>query len=336
MRDGLMKKVRKTGRCAIPARAARRKTTGQASGRLAVVAGTFDMLQPGNLTAIRRAKAECGRVCMVVEPDESAPGRTLTPLSERAAFVSHLKDVDMVVPAASPAGLKVALRKLRPYTWCHCPDLADGAAGLAAAKLASKKYAVPLLEGCSTAEILAAALAGRTPIHVPAAGITRRPARVKRGTLSVERSTFDVQHRKSRGSCVVSVNGCFDVLHVGHARFLAQARAMGDELVVLVNDDESVRRYKGRGRPVFPLAFRIAALLALKSVDRVIAFGEDSPLRALSELRPAIHVKGGSFEPGRAEDERRLVESWGGRLKFCRMTEGFSTTALLKKAVQRV
>ncbi|MCG2659839.1 MAG: adenylyltransferase/cytidyltransferase family protein, partial [Kiritimatiellae bacterium] len=128
------------------------------------------------------------------------------------------------------------------------------------------------------------------------------------------------------GRPLVTVNGCFDMLHLGHVCLLAQARNLGARLLVLVNDDDSVRTYKGAGRPVFPIRFRLHALNALDAVAKAYPFAGDNPLPLLATIRPDIHVKGGSFEETRVREERRLVESWGGRLEIIPLVEGFSTS----------
>lgn len=132
----------------------------------------------------------------------------------------------------------------------------------------------------------------------------------------------------------VTVNGCFDILHIGHLRFLTRARSMGDSLTVLLNDDDSVSRYKGPTRPVFPLAFRRMALLACEMVDEVIPFSGDEPLDVMRSLRPALHVKGGSFQESRVRSERELVESWGGRLECTPLEEGFSTSNYIMNVME--
>jgi D-beta-D-heptose 7-phosphate kinase/D-beta-D-heptose 1-phosphate adenosyltransferase len=129
---------------------------------------------------------------------------------------------------------------------------------------------------------------------------------------------------------LVTANGCFDVLHIGHVRFLNGARQLGHRLVVLTNDDRSVTRYKGPTRPVFPVGFRIAALEALRCVDQAVPFSDDNPLELIRRLQPDIHVKGGSFEPERVRAERELVEGWGGRLVCLDMVAGYSTSRYIR------
>jgi rfaE bifunctional protein nucleotidyltransferase chain/domain len=177
---------------------------------------------------------------------------------------------------------------------------------------------VEALSGCFTEEIILAMRENRTPIRVP----------------EPERETDRSAGAPPVAPVRVTVNGCFDILHVGHLRFLADARAMGGTLTVLINDDASVARYKGPTRPVFPEAFRETALRALDAVDDVVTFAEDEPLAAMARVKPDIHVKGGSFEPERVRHERELVAQWGGRLVGTPMVEGFSTSAYIQKVLK--
>lgn len=133
----------------------------------------------------------------------------------------------------------------------------------------------------------------------------------------------------------MTINGCFDVVHCGHLEFLARAAQLGDHLVVLINDDESVRRYKGETRPVFTVAFRHRLLRSLKTVAAVGAYSEDEPLEALKRLEPDVHVKGGTFEEERVAHERDLVEAWGGRLEFVSMIGDYSSTEAIRRETRR-
>jgi D-beta-D-heptose 7-phosphate kinase/D-beta-D-heptose 1-phosphate adenosyltransferase len=135
---------------------------------------------------------------------------------------------------------------------------------------------------------------------------------------------------RARGGRIVFTNGCFDLLHVGHTRYLQEARALGDALVVGVNTDASVRRLKGEARPIVPEAERAELLAALACVDYVTLFDEATPERLLAHLRPEIHCKGGDY---RAEDlpETPLVRSWGGAVVILPLTPGRSTTELAER-----
>lgn len=130
---------------------------------------------------------------------------------------------------------------------------------------------------------------------------------------------------------LVFTNGCFDLLHVGHLRYLTQARALGAALCVGVNSDESVRRLKGPQRPVVPQAERAEMLRGLRCVDYVEIFGDDTPLQLILALRPDILVKGGDWLP-EAIVGRREVESWGGRVLSLPYVEGHSSSELIRRS----
>ena len=156
-------------------------------------------------------------------------------------------------------------------------------------------------------------------------------------------SLADVQQQvetwSSQGLNVVFTNGVFDVLHVGHIAVLEAAAAEGDRLVVGVNNDDSVRRLgKGPDRPIHPELNRARVIAALRCVDAVVVFGEDTPLEVVKALRPTVLVKGGDYDPtcedpcdptymvGSAE-----VKAQGGRAVAIPLVPGESTTATLKK-----
>lgn len=130
---------------------------------------------------------------------------------------------------------------------------------------------------------------------------------------------------------VVFTNGVFDVLHRGHATYLAQARALGGSLVVGLNTDASARRLnKGPERPLNNEQDRAAMLAALESVSLVTWFDEDTPLQLIAALKPAVLVKGGDYDMSKLA-EARLVESWGGRALAIGFVEGYSTTRLVER-----
>lgn len=133
---------------------------------------------------------------------------------------------------------------------------------------------------------------------------------------------------QASGGRVVFTNGCFDLLHVGHVRYLAQARACGDCLVVGLNTDGSVARLKGPGRPVVGEARRAEVLAALEAVDWVVLFAEDTPERLIGQLQPDVLVKGADWRP-EAIVGREIVEARGGRVVLIEVTPGASTSALI-------
>lgn len=138
--------------------------------------------------------------------------------------------------------------------------------------------------------------------------------------------------RRVRGDRIVFTNGCFDILHVGHARYLEQARALGDLLVVGLNSDSSVRMLKGRDRPIVPQEERAEMLAFLASVDYVSIFDESRPDALIEVVRPHLHAKGGDY---REEDlpEAEAVRRHGGRVVILPLVEGRSTTNIIGKIV---
>ena len=129
---------------------------------------------------------------------------------------------------------------------------------------------------------------------------------------------------------VVFTNGCFDVLHVGHLRYLRQARAEGDVLVVGINTDAGVRRLKGPARPFVPEDERAELLAGLECVDYVTLFDEPTPVETIAALRPHVHVKGGDYSPEQLP-EAEIVRSYGGEVRIMPLVPGRSTTDLVRR-----
>jgi D-beta-D-heptose 7-phosphate kinase/D-beta-D-heptose 1-phosphate adenosyltransferase len=135
---------------------------------------------------------------------------------------------------------------------------------------------------------------------------------------------------RQTGRRLVFTNGCFDLLHRGHIEYLTEARALGDALVVGVNDDASVRRLKGPGRPLVEATDRAAVVAALAAVDRVVLFPEDTPAALIAALVPDVLAKGGDYALD-AIVGRETVEAAGGRVVRIPFRAGYSTTALLER-----
>ena len=132
---------------------------------------------------------------------------------------------------------------------------------------------------------------------------------------------------------VVFTNGCFDILHAGHVRYLAEAKKLGDVLIVGLNSDASVRKLKGEGRPVNSAADRAEVLAGLRAVDHVVVFEEDTAEELVRRLRPDIYVKGGDYSLDRLP-ESAIVASYGGQTVLVPMLEGRSTTQVIRKMQQ--
>jgi len=144
-----------------------------------------------------------------------------------------------------------------------------------------------------------------------------------------------VADMKKSGRRVVWTNGCFDIMHVGHILYLEKARSLGDLLVVGLNSDASVRSFKGPDRPIVEERQRAKLLSALSCVDYVIIFEDASPIKLIAELQPDIYAKGGDYHMGSInQEERRLVEKYGGRLALLPGVPGMSTSHLIERIIK--
>ena len=151
---------------------------------------------------------------------------------------------------------------------------------------------------------------------------------MKLSELQVLREQYRREHKT-----VVFTNGCFDILHAGHVRYLAAARDCGDILVVGLNSDASVHKLKGPGRPVNPAADRAEVLAGLRAVDHVVVFDEDTAEELVRRLQPDIYVKGGDYSLDRLP-ESAIVAAYGGRTVLVPMVEGRSTTNVIQRLQQ--
>ncbi len=151
--------------------------------------------------------------------------------------------------------------------------------------------------------------------------------------VSLEQAVRQVEALKRQGKTVVFTNGVFDLLHPGHVMFLERARALGDFLVVGVNTDASVRLLKGPERPIFPLEARLILLHALRSVDLLVPFEEDTPHRLIQALLPQVLVKGADYRPEEVVG-REIVEQHGGRVVLLPLVPGYSTSKIIERIRQ--
>lgn len=210
----------------------------------------------------------------------------------------------------------------------------DTVIGVLAASIASGR---PLHEACALANAAAGVVVGKlgtstvSPIELENA--IRGRADNGFGVMDENQLKHAVANARLRGERVVMTNGCFDILHAGHVSYLANARKLGDRLIVAVNSDASTRRLKGETRPVNPLEQRMIVLGALESVDWVVAFEEDTPQRLIAEVLPDVLVKGGDYRP---EEIAGSEEVWaaGGEVKVLNFEDGISTTNIIKNIMK--
>lgn len=156
----------------------------------------------------------------------------------------------------------------------------------------------------------------------------------ERGMLSLEQLQIALQDARDQGERVVFTNGCFDILHPGHAGYLEQAKELGDRLVVAVNGDDSISRLKGPGRPINPVDSRMSLLSKLESVDWVIPFDDDTPEKLLQLLQPDILAKGGDYDK-QAVVGWEIVEAYGGEVKVLSLFDSCSTTSIVEKVIEK-
>lgn len=150
--------------------------------------------------------------------------------------------------------------------------------------------------------------------------------------LSLEDLAERTKALRAAGKKVVATNGCFDLLHVGHVRYLKAARARGDILVVGLNGDASVRQLKGPGRPINSEKDRAEVLAALESVDLIAIFPEDRATRFIQSVAPDVYVKGGDYKAETLNSEERAVlEKLGTKIDIVPFEKGYSTSSLLEK-----
>ena len=135
---------------------------------------------------------------------------------------------------------------------------------------------------------------------------------------------------RRQGKKIVFTNGCFDIIHAGHVRYLTMAKNFGDILIIGLNTDESVRKLKGASRPINTQADRAEVLLGLKAVDHVIYFGEQTAENLIAEVKPDIYVKGGDYTL-ETLPEAKIVQSYGGRVELVNLVAGRSTTNIVSK-----
>ena len=195
---------------------------------------------------------------------------------------------------------------------------------------------VPVEEAIAFAQLASGVAVGKvgtatvSPEEMVEAALSAHMAPAEAKVATAQRMGDEVARWRAKGLKVGFTNGCFDILHKGHGAYLAQARAWCDRLIVGLNSDESVRALKGEGRPVNDLESRALVLAGLGSVDLVVPFEEDTPLKLIEAARPDVLVKGADY----AESEvvgGAEVKSWGGEVKLAAIVEGYSTTAAIAK-----
>lgn len=261
-----------------------------------------------------------------------ARGQALAADLDLDALVVTLGERGMAVLAAGeePVFLPARARQVFDVTGAGDTVIATLAAGLGAG--------MALSEAAALANLAAGLVVGKIGV----ASVTPAELRLAlhehgqggRALLTRAEARQVAAEIRARGERLVMTNGCFDILHAGHVAYLEEAKARGDRLLVAVNDDDSVRRLKGAGRPINTLADRMAVLAGLASVDWVVPFAEDTPEALITDILPDVLVKGGDYRPENIAGARAVLAN-GGTVEVLSFHEGRSTTAIVD-AVRRL
>lgn len=234
------------------------------------------------------------------------------------------------------------LQKAKPAL--HIPTQAKevydvtGAGDTVIATLAASLSAGKSLEeGCYLANAAASVVVGKlgtsTVSFVELEDAIRGRADNGFGIMNETTLKQAVAEAHQRGEKIVMTNGCFDILHAGHVSYLANARKLGDRLIVAVNSDASVKQLKGETRPVNPLMQRMIVLGALESVDWVVPFEEETPQRLIANILPDVLVKGGDYRPEQIAGGAEVIAA-GGEVKVLNFEDGCSTSSIIKKIIE--
>jgi rfaE bifunctional protein nucleotidyltransferase chain/domain len=196
---------------------------------------------------------------------------------------------------------------------------------------AARAAGMPMSAALDLAQAAADVVVGRSGTSVcSTADLAQYLGGLSSTVLPLDELLQRVAGEREQGKRIVLTNGCFDVLHRGHTRYLTQAKQLGDVLIVAVNGDESVRRLKGPDRPINALADRAGVIAALSCVDYVTAFDTDTPVPLIEALRPDIYAKGGDYSSQMLE-EAPVVERCGGVVRILDYVPERSTTAMVEK-----
>ena len=262
------------------------------------------------------------------EEDLVAKGRLLIKELELEALLVTRGEHGMSLIRANEAELHIPARARDVFDVTGAGDTVISVLGAALAAGAGLPEAVAL---SNIAAGLAVTRVGTVAVSGPE---LRREVQsdggYDRGVMTREQLALVVADARAHGEKVAFTNGCFDIIHAGHVGYLQDARKCGDRLIVAINDDESVRRLKGEGRPINPIERRMAVVSGLESVDWVVSFAEDTPENLLTEVKPDCLVKGGDYGiEGVVGAE--IVQQYGGEVRVLSFLDNCSTSAIVEK-----
>ena len=318
------------------------------SSTIGFLSGEFDLFQAAHLITLHRAKSQCDFLIVGLFPDEFIENkygihRPLCQLLERAEMLLGTRYVDAVINLS--CGIEDFLKIVKPNKILEftSPQMVTKTSYPAFARSKTRKLGVvpvesleiPIAEGIAT-ENAFSRIAEKLGLSSTSTLQSAELMSYLQKTISVpilatERLSVFIADHLPREEKLITTNGSFDLLHLGHLRYLQQAKALGGVLLVLVNDDQSIRTRKGPQRPIFNQEDRTQALAALQSVDYVVPFSGETPLVYLAQIKPDLHIKGGSFEEKWIAKEKELVESYGGQWRSLNLIGNYSSTTLLNR-----
>ena len=253
-----------------------------------------------------------------------------------AAVLCNNHDIDGLVVTRGGQGMEICSEAGSQHIPAREVEVFDvtGAGDTTAATLAiGMGLGWPLIDSARLANVAASIVvskSGTSPVTAPELRQALQGGGVDQGLLSGHELEAAVKAAKDAGEQVVFTNGCFDILHAGHVTYLEEAGRLGDRLIVAINDDASVTKLKGVGRPVIPVEGRMRVLAGLGCVDWVVSFSEDTPENLLRRLQPNILVKGGDY----TSDEvvgADIVHSYGGQVQVLSLVDNVSTTRIVEQ-----
>ncbi|MBM4089497.1 MAG: D-glycero-beta-D-manno-heptose 1-phosphate adenylyltransferase [Planctomycetes bacterium] len=299
-------------------------------------ARTDDFFQYRGATLLKPNRVEAGVAtgCRIQRPEDAfrAGARLCEQLDLSTVIITLDRDGMALVPRRGAPRL-YPTESRAVYDITGAGDLVLALLGICWASGVAPADAVPLCNVAGGLEVERSGVSKVSREEIRAELLARvQPGFQK--LLTRDRLQSFGDHQRRMGRKVVFTNGCFDLLHVGHVTYLAEAAAFGDVLVVGVNSDASVRRLKGPSRPVISESDRAAMLAALACVEAVVIFDEDTPHRMLEALRPDVLVKGGTYAPSEVVG-REIVEAYGGEVRVTSVVDGISTTQIVQSLVDQ-
>ena len=310
-----------------------REAAAASGGKLVVDSKARSFAQYGAVDLIKPNAAELAYATdLPTETDaqiEVALVRALDLWDAKAILVTRAsKGISLAVRGGGVRHFPTAAREV--FDASGAGDTTLAALGLALAAEAAIEDAIAFAQLASGVAVSKVGTATVSPAELIEAAISAHMAPAEAKVATAQRMVEEVARWRAKGLRIGFTNGCFDILHKGHVAYLAQSRAWCDRLIVGVNSDVSVRALKGEGRPVNDLENRALVLAALGSVDLVVPFEEDTPLKLIEAARPEVLIKGADY----AESEvvgGVEVKSWGGEVKLAAIVDGFSSTAAIAR-----